>query len=314
MKIVFMGTMNFAVPILHALNESEEVVLVVTQPDRPAGRKKELRASPVKEYALCNDLPLFQPEKIRRDFLPVVSAKPDLIVVAAYGQMIPKAVLDLPPFRCVNVHASLLPRYRGGAPMQRAIMAGDSETGVTVMWMAEKMDAGNLISQESLPILPEDDVESLETKLADLGASLLLTALPRIWARTAPSIPQEETLVTFARNLAPEEETLDFSKTMRQVFDHVRAFRPSPGTSALLDSRRFKIWDVVMRPDLNIPETCVPGEIAGLEKDQILVRVSDGLVGIRILQLEGKKPMDAKSFLNGSGKDLVHPGKIFNLA
>lgn len=313
MKIVFMGTMNFAVPILRALNESDEVVLVVTQPDRPAGRKRDLRASPVKECALRLDLPVFQPEKIRRDFAPVVSAHPDLIVVAAYGQMIPKAVLDLPPFGCVNVHASLLPQYRGGAPMQRAIMAGDAETGVTVMHMAEKMDSGDLISQASLPILLSDDVESLEAKLADLGASLLLASLPGIFGGTAPAIPQDEEKVTFARNLSPEEEILDFRKTMRQTFDHVRAFRPSPGTSARLDGRLYKIWDVAMRPDLEVPEPSVPGEIVSLGKEEIRVRVSDGIVGIRSLQPEGKKPMEVRAFLNGAGKDLVHPGKIFNL-
>ncbi len=313
MKIVFMGTMSFAVPILHALNESDEVVLVVTQPDRPAGRKQELRASPVKEYALRHDLPVFQPEKIRRDYLPIVSAQPHLIVVAAYGQMIPKAVLDLPPFGSINVHASLLPKYRGGAPMQRAIMAGDEETGVTVMRMAEKMDAGDLISQASLPILPSDDVESLEAKLADLGASLLMTVLPAVFAGTAASFPQDETKVTFARNLAPEEEALDFRKTMRQVFDHVRAFRPAPGTSVRLEGRRYKIWEVAMRPELEVPPESVPGEIVSLAKDEIRVRVSDGIVGIRLLQPEGKKAMDARAFLNGAGKELVHPGKNFNL-
>ena len=313
MKIVFMGTMSFAVPILHALNESEEVVLVVTQPDRPAGRKQELRASPVKEYALRHDLTVFQPEKIRRDFLPVVSAEPHLIVVAAYGQMIPKAILDLPPFGCINVHASLLPKYRGGAPMQRAIMAGDAETGVTVMRMAEKMDAGNLISQASLPILLSDDVESLEAKLADLGVTLLMTAIPGIFAGTVSAFPQDESKVTFARNLAPEEEALDFRKTMRQTFDHVRAFRPSPGTSVLLEGRRYKIWDVAMRPEIEAPSASVPGEIVSLAKDEIRVRVADGLVGIRFLQPEGKKPMEARAFLNGAGKDLLQPGKIFNL-
>ncbi|HOW38262.1 MAG TPA: methionyl-tRNA formyltransferase, partial [Bacillota bacterium] len=157
MKIVFMGTMDFAVPILKALESEHDIVLVVTQPDRPAGRKREPKASPVKEFALSESMKLFQPEKIKTDYLPVLDAAPDLIVVAAFGQMIPNVLLNYPKYRCINVHASLLPKYRGGAPMHRAIVAGDKVTGVTVMYMAEKMDAGPILSQAEIPIEDDDN-------------------------------------------------------------------------------------------------------------------------------------------------------------
>jgi methionyl-tRNA formyltransferase len=310
MKIVFMGTMNFAVPILKALDEAFEITLVVTQPDRPFGRKQELKASPVKEYAVRHDLPVFQPEKIRRDYQPVLDAQPDLIVVAAFGQMIPKILLEAPRFKCINVHASLLPKFRGGAPMHRAIAAGETQTGVTIMNMAEKMDAGDLLSQEVEPILETDNVGTLEEKLGLLGARLLLETLPRVFDGSIVPIPQDERLVTFAYNLKHEEEFLNFSGTMKQVFDHVRAFNPWPIAATCVDGMTLKVYEVIKNPVQESNPDKAFGEIVQITKDAVFLKVSDGLIGLKNIQLQGKNRMDIRSFMNGAGKTVLTLGKI----
>ncbi len=305
-----MGTMAFAVPILQGLENDHDIVLVVTQPDRPAGRKHLLKASPVKEYALSRGMRLFQPEKIKSDYLPVLDANPDLIVVAAFGQMIPNVLLNFPKYRCINVHASLLPKYRGGAPMHRAILAGEKKTGVTVMYMAEKMDAGEILSQAELPIEDTDNVGTIEAKLGRLGAELLRDTLPGVLNGTIVPTPQVESEVTFARNLKPEEENLDFSKTMKQIFDHVRGFYPWPVASTRIDGILVKIHEVAMRPDSGAFSERVNGEIVSVTKKEVCVKVADGLIALKTVQPEGKKPMDIQSFLNGAGKSLFQVGKI----
>lgn len=310
MKIVFMGTMDFAVPILKALESEHDIVLVVTQPDRPAGRKREPKASPVKEFALSQSMKMFQPEKIKTDYLPVLDAAPDLIVVAAFGQMIPNVLLNYPKYRCINVHASLLPKYRGGAPMHRAIVAGDKVTGVTVMYMAEKMDAGPILSQAEIPIEDDDNVGTIEAKLGQLGAHLLLDTLPNVIDGTVVPIPQTESEVTFARNLKHEEEFLDFSKTMKQIFDHVRGFYPWPVASARVDGIILKIHEVAMRPDHGLFAERANGEVVSVTKRDVCVKVADGLIVLKTIQPEGKKPMDIQSYMNGAGKALLSVGKI----
>lgn len=312
MRIVFMGTMDFAVPILKALDERYEVVLVVTQPDRPSGRKHELKASSVKEYAISRNLPVFQPERIRKDYQPVIEASPDVIVVAAFGQMIPKAVLEYPKYKCINVHASLLPKYRGGSPMQKSITEGDRETGVSVMYMADKMDAGEILSQRAIPITDQDTLGSIENKLAIIGSELLMETLPKVFEGSIQSIPQNEDEVTFAYNIKREEEFVDFSKTAKQVFDHVRGFNPRPIACTTIDGMELKLLEVQpVYEDMTPYAESVTGEIVKITKSDVFVKASDGLVALKLIQLQGKKPMEVKAWLNGSGKSILSVGKIF---
>jgi len=310
-RIVFMGTMEFAVPILKALDEQYDVVQVITQPDRPFGRKQELKPSAVKAYALSRNLPVFQPEKIRKEYQPVLALNPDLIVVAAFGQMIPKILLDFPKFKCINVHASLLPKYRGGSPMQKSITSGDAQTGVTVMFMAEKMDAGDLLAQKSIPILDSDTLGSLEEKLAVLGSDLLMEILPKVIDGTIIPVPQDESKVTFAYNIKREEEFVNFSKTAKQIFDHVRGFNPRPIACARIDGTEMKLFEVkLVYEDMNPYTNCAFGEIVKITKSDVFVKAADGLIALKNIQLEGKKPMDIKALMNGNGKSILTLGKI----
>jgi len=314
MNIVFMGTMDFAVPILEGLIQRYGVRLVVTQPDRPVGRRQTLAASPVKKTAMRHGIPVFQPERIRKDHAPILSLSPDLVVVAAYGQMIPDDVLFGPRFKSINVHASLLPKYRGGAPMHRAISAGDAETGVSVMLMATRMDAGPILAQQAIPILDTDDVGTIEAKLGIIGRDLLLATLPDVFAGTIHAVPQDESLVTFAPNVKPEEERIDFNGTMKAVFDHVRAYRPWPTTHAVLDGNKILFHAVRMVP-------CGPadypsarnGEIVRTTKASVYIKVADGLVEPLLIQPAGRNAMETKAFMNGAGRTLFVPGKIFNI-
>jgi methionyl-tRNA formyltransferase len=311
MKIVFMGTMDFAVPILKALDEIYEIVLVVTQPDRPAGRKQELKISAVKAYALLRGLPVFQPEKIRKDYQPVLDARPDLVVVAAFGQMIPNIVLGYPKYRCINVHASLLPKYRGGAPMQKAIVSGDAKTGVTVMYMAEKMDAGEILSQEGIPILETDNLGTIETKLADLGSRLLIGTLPKVFDGSIVPQLQNEAEATFANNIRHDAENIDFSQTARQVFNHVRGFNPRPIAATSVDGTVMKVYEVLpVTDEAHAFQNRPNGEIVKITKSDVFVKVADGLIALKTVQLAGKKTMDIKSLMNGSGKNVLQIGKI----
>jgi len=312
MNIVFMGTMDFAVPILEGLIQQYDVRLVVTQPDRPVGRHQVLEASPVKQAALAHGIPVFQPERIRKDHQPVLDAKPELIVVAAFGQMIPDVVLNAPRFKSINVHASLLPKYRGGAPMHRAILAGDAETGVTVMEMAAKMDAGGILSQAAIPILDADDVGTIEAKLGILGRDRLLETLPKVFDGTLMSVPQDESKVTFAYNIKPEEEKIDFNGSMKNVFDHVRGFRPWPTAYATIGGLKIIIHSVRMVQDQTGAHAVVAnGTIVKIEKNAVAIKVADGLVEPLSIQPAGKTRMDVRSYLNGAGKTILAPGKMF---
>jgi len=311
MKIVFMGTTDFSVPILEGLLKHHEVTLVVTQPDRPFGRKQFLKPSPIKEFALSNHLRIFQPEKIRTDFQPVLDETPDVIVVAAFGQMIPKIILNYPKYKCINVHASLLPKYRGGSPMHTAIKNGELETGVTIMYMAPKMDAGELLSQQSIPIEDSDTVGTLEKKLSMIGIDLLLDTLDQLQKNLIKSFPQDESKVSFAWNIKPEEELIDFSKTTREVYNHVRAYNPWPVTHFVVDGLKIKVFEVAIA---NISsETYVkvlPGEVADIIKSEVYIRVKDGIIVLKTIQPSGKNAMDIKAFMNGVGKSIFYVGKL----
>ncbi len=309
MKIVYMGTMDFAVPILRGLAENYDVSLVVTQPDRPFGRKREPKPSAVKLEAVQLGIPVFQPEKIKTDYQKILDHKPDLIVVAAYGQMIPDIILDYPLHRCINVHASLLPKYRGGAPMQRAIMNGDVTTGVTVMYMEKKMDSGPILAQRKVTIKDTDDVDTLERKLATTGSNLLLEILPKVLENAIIPKDQDPNLVTFAYNLKPDEEKIDFNQSARRIFNHVRAFHPKPLCHTVIDGLKLKLF-IIEALDSDLYKDRENGEIVFSNREKVYVKAAKGIVSLKKVQLQGKNVMNITDFMNGLGKNLLSTGKI----
>lgn len=311
MKIVFMGTTDFSTIILEKLIKHHQVSLVVTQPDRPFGRKQLLKASPVKELAIKHNIEVFQPEKIKSDYQRVLDHSPDCIVVAAFGQMIPKIILDYPKYKSINVHASLLPKYRGGSPMHTAIKNGDKETGITIMYMAPKMDAGSLILQKSLPIEYSDTVGDLEKKLAVLGADILIEALDLVEQNKVVAIPQNEEQVTFAWNIKPEEELLDFNRKSIDIYNHVRAFNPWPTAHLIIDSLKIKVFDIaVVNELLKQYEQFQPGQVVDVIKGNVYIRTLDGVIMIQKIQPAGKNVMLMKEFMNGTGKSIFYVGKL----
>jgi methionyl-tRNA formyltransferase len=310
MKIIFMGTMAFAVPILEGLAKHHHVSQVITQPDRPAGRKQELKPSFVKLSAMRLGIPLLQPERIKDHTETILAKKPDLIVVAAYGQWIPKALLETPPFKAINVHASLLPAYRGGSPMQWALLNGDEKTGVTVMVMAPKMDSGPILSQQEIAIGPDDDVASLEAKLGCLGRDLLLETLPGWFAGGLTPIPQDPEKVSFAYNLGKEAEKLDFTLSAKRISDHVRAMRPAPVAYGLLDNIKLKIHRVAWEA-ADFPGAHRPGEIVRSTHQEVVVQTGRGVIRLMTVQIPGKTAQPITDFMNGNGMNILLPGKIF---
>ena len=296
LKVVFMGTPDFSVPVLQALIDNCNVIGVVTQTDKETGRHHVLESSPVKKLALSYNIPVLQPVKIRTDFQSVLDLNPDIIVTCAYGQIIPKEILDFPKYKCINVHASLLPKYRGGAPIHRAIMNGEKETGITIMYMAPGMDDGNIISQEKVNISQEETVLELHDTLSSLGAKLLMETLPKIIDGTNDSIVQDESMVSFAKIIKKEDEIIDFDDTAENVHNKIRGLSPFPGAYAILDDKRVKIYDSrVVKNSSDQPS----GKIIMVLKDGIVVKTKTDAVKILDLKVEGKKRMMVSEFLNG---------------
>ena len=307
MKIVFMGTPEFAVNVLQGLIDHYDVVGVVSQPDKMVGRHQELKATPIKELALKYNIPVFQPIKIREDYQWVLDLKPDMIVTCAYGQIIPKVILDCPRLGCINVHASLLPKLRGGAPIHKAIIDGYDKTGITIMYMDVKMDNGDIISQKETPILDSDNLESLHDRLSLMGRDLLLETLPSIIEGTNPRIVQREEDVTFAYNIKREEEHISFEKSSREVFNLIRGLSPVPSANAILFGEEMKIYECRIVDSSNKGKC---GEIVDVTKEGILVKTGDGCVLLTKVKPFGKKLMDASSYVNGIGKDKLI-GQVF---
>lgn len=307
MRVVFMGTPDFAVSVLQALIDNYDVVGVVSQPDKRVGRHQELKATPVKELALKYNIPVFQPVKIREDYEDILGLNPDIIITCAYGQIIPKAILDFPRLGCINVHASLLPKLRGGAPIHKAIIDGYKTTGITIMYMDCKMDSGDIISQEEIPILDDDNLEKLHDKLSEVGAKLLIKTLPSIIDGTNERIKQDLDEVTYAYNIKREEEHIDFSKSSRDVFNLIRGLSPVPSANAILDSKEMKIYDSYI---LDKEYNGVPSEIVDIINDGIVVKTGEGAIVLTSIKPFGKKRMDAKSYVNGAGRDNLI-GKVF---
>ena len=304
-KIVFMGTPQFSVPILQALAETYDVVGVVTQPDRPVGRKRVLTPTPVKKAALELNIPVFQPEKISGSETMeriINDIKPDIIVTAAFGQFLPTKLLEAPSFGAINVHASLLPKYRGGAPIHYAVMAGEKETGITIMYMERKMDAGDIISQRAIPITNEDDTGTMFDKLSVVGRDLLMDTLPDLFAGTVTALKQNEDEVTYSPNITREQEKIDWTKTAEAIDWKVRGLRPFPGTYSMLDGDRMKIW----ASRLSEKETYEkPGTMIGFTENSIEVACGENTV-LELIEIQpaGKGRMDVKDYLLGAGQSL----------
>ncbi len=308
MNIVFMGTIDFSVKSLVKVHEKYGVKLVVTQPDKYVGRKKVLTINKVKEKALELGIEVFQPISIKNDYQRILDVKPDLVITAAYGQFIPSIILDTPRLGAINVHGSLLPKYRGGAPIQRAILNGDKETGVTIMYMASKMDAGDMISSKKTDILKTDTSDSLFERLGEIGSDLLIDTLPSIINGTNEKVVQDESLVTYAYNLKREEEKIDWNKTTSLIDCHIRAFTSFAYVYTVIGNLNVKIYDleVFYNDELNSKlDQFTNGEIALITKKFFVVKCSDGFIKVNELQLPGKKRMNASSFLNGVGRKLI---------
>jgi methionyl-tRNA formyltransferase len=310
-KIVFMGTPGFSVPILRRLIEDGyNVIGVVTQPDRPVGRKKVLTPPPVKIEAEKHGIPVYQPEKIRNkeELQPVLDLKPDLIVTAAFGQILPKELLDAPKYGCINVHASLLPELRGGAPVHYAIIQGKKQTGITIMYMAEKLDAGDILTQKTVPIEHEDTVGTLFDKLSNAGTELLSETIPKLLRGELVAVPQNEEEATFAYNIKREQEKIDWEKTGQEVYNHIRGLNPWPVAYTTLNGTVIKVWDSKMT---QLKEKAVPGKIVSVGDEGLTVASGDG-IGIVITELQpsGKKRMAAREFLRGSGSHITAGQKL----
>ncbi|RYG73918.1 methionyl-tRNA formyltransferase [Lentibacillus lipolyticus] len=308
-RIVFMGTPDFSVPILQSLIQSQyDVVLAVTQPDRPKGRKKIMTPPPVKEEAEKHGVPVLQPEKIKEDYARILAYEPDIIITAAYGQILPAELLTTPSFGCINVHASLLPELRGGAPIHYAILEGKKETGITIMYMVEKLDAGDMIAQRKVPIEEQDHVGTLHDKLAETGASLLTDILPAIFNEAITPKKQDENLATFARNIKREQEKIDWQQPHDVVYNHIRGLHPWPGAFTTYEGNIMKIW--WGEKDAHT-YTGSPGEIVQVIDQEAFIVVCGDQKGIRISEIQpaGKKRMSVGQYLQGS-RDRIKTGTI----
>ena len=306
-KVVFMGTPSFAVPVLEKLIESTNVIGVVTQPDKEVGRKKVLTPSPIKVLAQKHNIKVLQPVKLRNEYQDIINLNPDIIITCAYGQILPFELLDYPKYKTINVHGSLLPKYRGGAPIQRSIMNGDKKTGITIMRTDVGMDSGDMISKEEIDILDNDNYETLKEKLSVLGADLLMKTLPDIFDFNVKYIKQNEEEVTFAPIIKKEDELLDFNDTSINIFNKIRALSPEPSCYSLLEGERVKFYET----RIGNAKKDVAGKIINIYKDGIGISTNDGEIIITKIQMPGKKVMSVRDFLNGKGaEDLLN--KKFN--
>ena len=299
-----MGTPTFAIPILEMLHQEHNVLLVVTQPDKAVGRKKTMTASPVKEKALSLGLPVFQPEKLKTDYQCILDLHPDLLVTAAYGQMLPNELLT--QVKAINVHGSLLPKYRGGAPIQYALFDGLKETGITIMYMAYKMDAGDIIKQKSLLIFENDNYGSLSERLSLLGKDLLREVLHEMERNELSSFPQDESKVTYAYTLKPQDEHIHFHTTTDAILNKLRGLTPEPGATVTIKNTTLKFYRA-QKSDI-IDKEAVPGTIL-FAKKKLIIKTIDGAIEILEIQAPGKKIMSVKDFLNG--QQLINEGDVF---
>ena len=307
-KIVFMGTPSFAVPILEALIDNYNVIMVVCQPDKEKDRKGNIIYSPCKEIALKNDIEVYQPNKIRDEYQYILDKNPDIIITAAYGQIIPLEILEYPKYGCINVHGSLLPKLRGGAPIHHAIINGDKIAGVTIMYMDKKMDAGDIISQRSIEIGENTILDDLYYKLSIIGRDLLLDTLPSIFNGTNDRIKQDENKVTFGFNITKEEEKIDFNDTSNNIHNKIRGLSSIPGAYAIINNKRMKIY---LSEKTNNISKSKPGTINDINENGIIVSTKDYDIILKDIKLEGKNRCNVKDFINGIRRE-DYIGGVFN--
>ncbi len=309
LNIVFMGTPEFSVPVLEALIKEYKVKAIVTQPDRINGRNNKMTYSPVKQVGIDNTILVIQPNNIKEEYEQVLALEPDLIITCAYGQIIPKEILEYPRLGCINVHASLLPKLRGGAPINRAIIDGYSKTGITIMYMNSRMDAGDIISQEAIEIDPSDTYTTLHDKLKILGRDLLMKTLPSIIDGTNERIPQDESQVTFGFVIKKEDERIDFSKKRRQIINLIRGLNEVPGAYCYFEGKILKVYEAYITDNY---VDGFDGQITKIYKDGFGVKVSNGEVVFTVVRPEGKNKMKAKDFINGLQNKDELVGKILD--
>lgn len=307
LKVVFMGTPEFAVPIVKLLNDNYEVVGVVTQPDKMVGRKKIMTPPPVKVVSEELGLKVFQPRHIKEDYQPILDLKPDLIVTCAYGQILPEEILNYPKYGCINVHASLLPKLRGGAPIHHAIIDGYKETGITIMYMSKKMDQGDILTQVKTEIRDDDTLGTLQYKLSEMAKDLLKATIPLLIDKKIVPLKQNEEEATYGYNISREEEKIDFNKTCEEVDRQVRGLNPVPACYTTIDGKRLKVYDVRFG-DKYYPNT-ENGTIVNFHHDGFSVVCGGKELVITDLALEGKRRCAAKDFLNGVSKEELK-GKV----
>lgn len=304
MKIIFMGTPEFACGILQSLiDEDYDVVAVVSQPDKKIGRKQILKNTPVKSLALKYGIPVIQPIRIRNEYEEILSYKPDLIITCAYGQILPKELLDTPKYGCINVHASLLPKYRGGAPIHWSIINGEEKTGVTIMKMVEKMDAGCMYLQESIDINEADTTEILHDKLKELGSNLIIKFIPLFKEGKLECVEQDESKVTFGFNISKEDEFVGFKeRNVRDIYNHIRGLIGWPVGYGIIENKRVKFHEVKMEyKDHNYKN----GQIIDFN-DGMKIACNGGYIYVMMLQMEGKSKITFREFNNGYGKMLIN--------
>ena len=298
LKIVFMGTPEIASKVFEAMIlDGYKFVGLIAQPDRPVGRKGILEPVPTKKVAMKYNIPVFQPERIRKDYEFLTKLNPDVIVTMAYGQIVPQGVLDIPKYGCLNLHGSILPKYRGASPIQTSLINNDEVTGVTLMEMIDKMDAGKMFAVEEVRISLEDNSSSLFNKISDAARKLILEKLPLYIDGKLPGVEQNEEEATFCHMIKPEQEKLSFDLSVKDMFGWIRALSDEPGGYFLLDDQKFKVFKARIG-ESNVSHQV--GEIVEADKFGLVVQCKDGLLFLDEVQLQGKKRMDYKSFINGN--------------
>lgn len=305
-RVVFMGTPDFSVPVLEKLIESTNVVLVVTKKDAYVGRKKVLTESPVAICAHEHNIEVYKPNKLKEYYEYILNKKPDIIITCAYGSIVPKVVLDYPSYGCINVHASLLPKYRGASPIVASILNGEKETGITIMYMDEGIDTGNIIMSRSIEIEDNDNSLSLSNKLSLLGANLLIDTLPKIFEGENFDIPQDNEEATYVGMLKREDEHIDFNNSVENIKNQVRAFSPEPYAFINIDDTEYKISEV----EIKKCDVSKIGIIVEVNKDSFGIIAKDGIVYIKRIKPSGKKEMSVKDFFNGFDKTSLLNKKV----
>lgn len=297
LKIIYMGTPEFSATVLKGLIENYKVRLIITQPDKKVGREQKIVYPPVKQVGLDNTILVLQPNRIMDEYQALKELEPDLIITCAYGKILPREILELPRLGCINVHASLLPKLRGGAPIHRAILNGYTKTGMTIMYMSEKMDEGDIISQKEVEITETDTAETLHDKLSVVGRDLLLETLPSILNKTNQRIKQNNAEATYGFVIKREDEKVDFTKTKHQVYNRIRGLNSWPGAYCLVDGKILKLWE--SEKSDRIFEDKLNGEVTDIYDNGFGVKVSDGEIIIKTVQPEGKTKMSAKDYACG---------------